>query len=513
MTKSQALVLAAHGSHLDPGSSRPAYDHADRVRESNCFDQVQVAFWKEEPALNEVLSTLASQQVFVVPLMMAEGYFTDRVFPRELGLLAGEESPGTEVAYTPPVGSHESMTEVIVERAGQVASLWEDTNIGLAVVGHGTERSETSARTTRQHADGVRSTGQFNEVRSFFLDQAPFVDDLINSFHTTDIVVVPLFIADGLHATNDLPALIGLPASGDPQSSPASVGDHRVWWTGAVGTAPRLTDVILELAFEAGADPNHRAGAPELRDADETFLAWIASQLSERKWTQWGELAITNPSTPGTGFELRHWSDRQAVRDSLTVSTEARTVREIARFDETGQYRPLPGATTLQSGWTLVGLTGPQLIEAVEAIYPVSITSWYRDRNGQLDVTSYVDLAIRQSGRYDRLEERSETELACTVEAVCGNCVKRREWGHRDDEAIDVFQHERRIPCRAPCSFFLEAARTFDDLQPTSGRALDITPEEQRDPPPAGELDNPANPYRRRYRAATRRRAEAMNAE
>ncbi|MFB6189115.1 MAG: hypothetical protein ABEI57_04460, partial [Halapricum sp.] len=36
--------------------------------------------------------------------------------------------------------------------------------------------------------------------------------------------------------------------------TPAEVEDHRIWYSGAVGTEPLLADVILERASEAGAD-------------------------------------------------------------------------------------------------------------------------------------------------------------------------------------------------------------------------------------------------------------------
>ena len=83
---SQALLVAAHGSHLNPDSSTPAFDHADRIRAAGAFDEVQETFWKEEPHFREALRTLASEAVCVVPLFVSEGYFTEQVLPRELRL-------------------------------------------------------------------------------------------------------------------------------------------------------------------------------------------------------------------------------------------------------------------------------------------------------------------------------------------------------------------------------------------------------------------------------------------
>ena len=56
----QALVIVAHGSHLNPGSSTPTYDHADTIRRVGAFAEVREGFWKEEPSFREVLRTVES---------------------------------------------------------------------------------------------------------------------------------------------------------------------------------------------------------------------------------------------------------------------------------------------------------------------------------------------------------------------------------------------------------------------------------------------------------------------
>jgi len=40
----QSLVIVAHGSHLNPGSSAPTYDHADTIRATGAFDEVKTGF-------------------------------------------------------------------------------------------------------------------------------------------------------------------------------------------------------------------------------------------------------------------------------------------------------------------------------------------------------------------------------------------------------------------------------------------------------------------------------------
>lgn len=273
-----ALVIVAHGSHLNPDSSAPAFAHSDRIRESGAFDEVREAFWKEEPAIREVLRTLRSTEVYVVPLFISEGYFTEQVIPRELRLegwtseaWASDGVNATaatfrardvdkQVHYCGPVGTHAAMSQVIVHRADTIVDDLGTDQIGLAVVGHGTERNENSAKAIRYHARRIRDAGHFEQVQALFMDESPEVEDLPKYFDTRDIVVVPLFVADGYHTQEDIPEDIGLtPDYRAGYEIPAVVGDHRVWYTGAVGTDPLIADVILERARDAGASiPPHR---------------------------------------------------------------------------------------------------------------------------------------------------------------------------------------------------------------------------------------------------------------
>ncbi|GAB3030392.1 CbiX/SirB N-terminal domain-containing protein [Natronobiforma cellulositropha] len=270
----QALVIVAHGSHLNPGASEPTHAHADTIRDAGAFDEVREAFWKEEPHFREVIRTVEADEVFVVPLFISEGYFTEEVIPRELrledwdperwdsdGTSASEATleatdVGKTVHYCGPVGTHDAMADVIVRRAESVTG---DPDVGegfaLAVVGHGTERNENSAKAIEYHATRIRERGRFDEVVSLFMDEQPEVDDVTDHVETEDVVVVPLFVADGYHTQEDIPEDVGL--TDDFRTGwdvPGEVDGKRIWYTGAVGTEPLTAEVVLERAADAGAD-------------------------------------------------------------------------------------------------------------------------------------------------------------------------------------------------------------------------------------------------------------------
>src|SRR5947208_12593097 len=125
-----ALVLVGHGSTLNAESSAPVYQHADELRKRKIFAQVQEAFWKIEPYLTGVLRGVFAPRVFIVPLFISEGYFTEEVIPRELGFCKTGETNFSRVQqrgaqtlfYCGPVGTHDSMTEVLLSRAREVVA-------------------------------------------------------------------------------------------------------------------------------------------------------------------------------------------------------------------------------------------------------------------------------------------------------------------------------------------------------------------------------------------------------
>jgi sirohydrochlorin cobaltochelatase len=512
MTEETALVLVGHGSHRNSGSARPVYDHADEIRSRDAFAEVREAFWKEAPSLRNVLRTVESSVVVVVPVFTSEGYFTEQVLPRELRLTdEWDLDVDKTVHYADPVGTHESMTSAIVQRAERVTGdPFVGSGVGLAVVGHGTERNPRSAKATRDHANAIDDGRRFDEVRALFMDQAPYIDDVTDHFESDELVVVPLFIADGYHTQEDIPEDMGLTddaATGYP--TPAEVDGKRVWYSGAVGTEPLLADVVIERARDClaesdgtrthdadGASGDVEAERSEAEAARDAFVAWIG----ENSTRTWGQLAISATETDdGRRYELRRVDDRGVDPAELDSHTDPTETRDAVRFTDDGEYRPLATAATLPSGWVLSDLDAPDLLRAVEFVYPASIANWYREENGELDVTHFRETAARQTGIYADVADLGRDALDYAVEACCvdGRCCARREWDAAADDEIDVPRGDGAFPCREPCSMFVAAAREFREI-------------EERESDESNETSGASDPegYRARYRSARRRGGE-----
>jgi len=497
----QALIVAAHGSHRNPDSATPTLEHADAIRERGCFDQVRTAFWKEAPSFRSVVRTVDTERAYVVPLFVSEGYFVDQVLPREFGLgaedVAGEPTE-PELVYTDPVGTHPAMTDVIAARARRQLDDVPESDAALAVVGHGTERNPDSAQAVYDHVDALEARTDFAAVGALFMDEAPYVSAVLDRFDADDIAVVPLFVADGFHTRDEIPELLGL--TDDPQSGypvPGEVDGRRIWYASAVGTDPLVPEVILERAEEAGADLDRDAEAAPVRpDAAEAFLSWLDTGLSEGDSQEWGDLLVT---VDGDAYELRHCADRDAGRAALT-ERDPRTLRRFVRSDDGGRFRPFAGELSLPTGWVLPDLRSRELLGALAAVYPGVVETWADDP----DPVSFREVAARQTGIYAGVADLSGAELHDLTTAVCGNCVKRREWDERangdrlpdrSETGDPAGDGETELPCREPCSFLVAAAR---EILGADHADEQLSEHPDADVPP-GDLTDPDNRYRVRY--------------
>tara|TARA_A100001037_G_scaffold289461_1_gene301198 strand:+ start:420 stop:1262 length:843 start_codon:yes stop_codon:yes gene_type:complete len=271
-----ALVLLGHGSTLNVDSAKPTYQHADTLRSRNLFAQVEEAFWKLEPGVSAVLRGIFAKRVFVVPLFISEGYFTEEVLPRELGF--AQRSDGSfkltqrngeqTIHYCGPIGTHESMTSALVARAKGIVeahpfpSLPRTENTTLFIAGHGTSNNENSRKVIEEQAARIRTEGEYADVHAVFMEEEPRVEACYELAETKNIVMVPFFISDGLHSFEDIPVMLGETekrvrerlTNGQPTwVNPTERRGKRLWYSASIGTEPFIAEVILERVREAAA--------------------------------------------------------------------------------------------------------------------------------------------------------------------------------------------------------------------------------------------------------------------
>ena len=250
------LLIVGHGSTVNPDSSAPTLAHAAEIRRRQIFAHVQCAFWKEEPSLRDarfLFDPKTIRDVRVVPNFISEGYFTQTVIPRELELNGRTTMrvDGQIWSYSEPVGSHPSMTDLLVQRAREIAPGVPENETSLLIVAHGTDLNENSAVAAKREAEKIRSLGRYANVLNVYMEEFPLASDWRVLTSTPNVVVVPFFISDGLHSYEDIPRLLGIAdRTGEEvfRRGPFRVDDRSLFYGRSIGTDPRVADIIVEQA-------------------------------------------------------------------------------------------------------------------------------------------------------------------------------------------------------------------------------------------------------------------------
>src|SRR5205085_2156697 len=97
---------------------------------------------------------------------ISQGYFTETIIPRELELSGPEtRRPNGQVwKYCNPVGNHPRMTELLRQRAEEIAPGIPGAETSLLIVGHGTDLNENSAVAAKLQAEQIRALNRYAAV-------------------------------------------------------------------------------------------------------------------------------------------------------------------------------------------------------------------------------------------------------------------------------------------------------------------------------------------------------------
>jgi sirohydrochlorin cobaltochelatase len=268
------LILAGHGSTVNSDSAAPTFQHAETIRSKNIFRMVIESFWKQEPYIWSVLRQTFTPRVFVVPLFISEGYFTEEVLPREFGFSKPDGSfsrlktiGAQTFYYCKPVGTHPLMTGALLSRATAILTQFplSPAPVGpgecsLFIAGHGTGNNENSRTIIEQQVRLIRDRNVFRDVHSLYMEEEPRIEKAYELAATSNLVIVPFFISDGLHSFEDIPVMLGesvevvqkrLHAGVPTWQNPTQIRGKNVWYTSSIGNEPFIPEIILERVQEA----------------------------------------------------------------------------------------------------------------------------------------------------------------------------------------------------------------------------------------------------------------------
>lgn len=134
-----ALVIAGHGTALNPDSRKSIERQVELIAARNLFAEVYPAFLEEPPRIAEIPGIVKSPSLVMVPFFMSDGLHVCEDIPVLLGeseatvqarLQAGQwpwhnptDIRGRRIYYTPGVGSEPGIADVIAERVRAAANL------------------------------------------------------------------------------------------------------------------------------------------------------------------------------------------------------------------------------------------------------------------------------------------------------------------------------------------------------------------------------------------------------
>lgn len=263
------LIILGHGSTQDAEAGASVFQHAAFLRKKAIFKSVREAFWKQEPNIDQVMHEVSEPIVCIVPLFASEGHFADAVIPRALGFdESGQENPVREITrgdqgfrYFRPIGTHEGMASLILDRAGKVAREYpfprmpDPASTTLFVAGHGTPQNPNSRTTIEMQVERVRSFGIYAAVHGVFLEEVPKISDCYDLAATRNVIIVPFFVGDGPHVRLDIPVMLGEPKSSVESRfkqsqktwrNPTERKGKLVWLSEPVGTHEGVAEIILK---------------------------------------------------------------------------------------------------------------------------------------------------------------------------------------------------------------------------------------------------------------------------
>lgn len=238
MSRSVAIVLVAHGDRGGTARNEGLTAHAKALSAHGIYGHIGLAFLKGEPTLSEAFSEASASgasSIILVPVMMAEGYFSRIVLPREVAAV-GASLPVTTTSVLGLRPEIAGLIDQIACAEAQAQNLVPGSAT-LMIVGHGSAIGPDARVPVDRAVARLRALNRFAEVVPALVEESPTLDEAVAGL-TRPTIIVSLLASDGLHGDDDL-------------SEALESAEVPVFRTGALGSNPLIRPILEAMIMEA----------------------------------------------------------------------------------------------------------------------------------------------------------------------------------------------------------------------------------------------------------------------
>ena len=236
-----AILLVSHGSSL-PFAETTFSEIKDKFNKATGF-VTEVGYMKvAKPSIAGAIENLKKEvpdleKIIAIPVFLAPGIHTNIDIPTLLGLSPLETDPrcpdgnypedhylsiaedvdfNGDIVLLPAIGPDDDLLKVIDKRINEAlagSDLNDDAKTGILLVSHGSRlkyNKEFISEVYRKFSKTTVYPSNFGFMELVEPNIPTSINKLINENEIDRLVVVPVFIAPGVHTTSDIPTILGL---------------------------------------------------------------------------------------------------------------------------------------------------------------------------------------------------------------------------------------------------------------------------------------------------------------
>jgi len=232
------------------------------LQKRGIFKEVRAGFWKENPSFQEVFHGLEAKDAIVVPWFLTRGYFVEKVLTEQFA-----KTP-IPVRIVEPLGSRPEIVQLMKKRAEKLRtririkirirkffdSLLRRSkpegdelkleHISLLLASHGTPLHQGSRVAADRLAEELAKDG-YRASKAMFLEEEPKIADWRQvAAAEGPVIVLPHFLAGGLHGSEDVPGLLGIPSG---KEGWYEVEGRWVGYGAPIGMPEEMEELILKM--------------------------------------------------------------------------------------------------------------------------------------------------------------------------------------------------------------------------------------------------------------------------